>query len=313
MFASIPSPSTGVLELGPLRFTAYGLMIAFGVIAGVELARRRWAARGGDPEDISAIVLWAVPAGLIGARLYHLITDWRDYTDRLGDTWKIWEGGLGIPGGMAAGILAGIWAARRRGVDLPGMLDIAGPSLSLAQAIGRLGNWWNQELFGGPTDLPWGLEILPENRPPEFADSPTFHPAFLYEGLWSLSLMAFMIWLDKKRILPRGRLIGVYIGGYGLGRLWLETIRTDRASHVFGLRVNIWMSLALIIGGGLIVLIGWRRAQRSSDPATTSTSDTPPEAAIGAVDPPSPSSEAVDRSVASESVDHDPGSTAPDG
>jgi len=265
MFASIPSPSSGILQLGPLQFTAYGLMIALGVIAAVELSRRRWAARGGDPEDVSAIALWAVPAGLVGARLYHLLTDWKDYVDRPADMVKIWEGGLGIPGGMAGGILVGIWAAKRRNVGLADMLDTVAPALPLAQAIGRWGNWWNQELFGGPTDLPWGLEIAEEHRPGEHLGSATFHPTFLYESLWNLALVAVLLRIDQRRIVPRGRLIGIYIAGYGLGRLWIEAMRIDRASLILGVRVNIWMSLALLVGGAAIVFAGRRRSGTDID------------------------------------------------
>ncbi len=161
MLASIPSPSESVIELGPLTLRAYGVMIAFGVVAAVLLSQRRWAARGGNPDDISTIALWAVPAGLLGARAYHVLTDWR-FDEGWAQPFKIWEGGLGIPGGIAAGVLVGLWMIRRNGWAQPTLLDAIVPGLPLAQAIGRWGNYFNQELFGGPSDLPWAVEIDPD-------------------------------------------------------------------------------------------------------------------------------------------------------
>lgn len=256
VLSSIPSPS--VNSVGP--FTFYGLLIAAGVVAAVLLSQRRWTARGGDEEDISSIALWAVPAGVIGARLYHILTDWQNFSGE--SFWKLFairEGGLGIPGGMFLGVVVGLWVAKRRGIDLPGVLDAIVPGLPLAQAIGRWGNYFNQELYGRATDLPWGLEISREHAPAEFqtgdAAIPTFHPTFLYESLWNLSLVGVILWIDRRGWLPRGRLIAVYMIGYGIGRWWVESLRIDPANEVAGLRVNIWMSLALIIGG--LVVAFW--------------------------------------------------------
>jgi prolipoprotein diacylglyceryl transferase len=264
LLASIPSPGSN--QLGPLHM--YGLMIALGVVAAVELGRYRWKARGGNPDDVYAIAFWAVPAGLIGARLYHVITDW----DRLysGGNWKdafkIWEGGLGIPGGMAAGIAVGVWVAHRRGWRLSVGFDALVPGLPLAQAIGRFGNWWNQELFGGATDVPWAVEIDPEHWPVGYVGSGTFHPTFLYEMLWNLALFGLLIWVDRKRSVRPGNLLALYVGGYFLGRLWIEAMRIDTASEILGLRVNIWMSI-LGIGGAVIVLVarGLRRRPDDTD------------------------------------------------
>ncbi len=253
LLASIPSPGSKQLELGPINLRYYGLMIALGVLAAVWLAQKRWNERGGGPDDMSAVAFVGVPAGLIGARLYHVITDWGRFEDRPGDIVKIWEGGLGIPGGMLAGLLVGVWAAKRRGMSGAGTLDAVAPALPLAQAIGRWGNWFNQELFGGPTDLPWGLEIDGRYRPAEHATVETFHPTFLYESLWNLALCAGLLALDRKRIVPRGRLVFAYLVGYGVGRLWVESLRIDAANHVFGVRVNIWVSLIAIVAG-LILL-----------------------------------------------------------
>jgi prolipoprotein diacylglyceryl transferase len=263
VFASIPSPSTN--SIGP--FTFYGLMIALGVVAAVMLSQRRWVARGGHEDDISSIALWAVPAGVIGARIYHIVTDWQNFSGE--SFWKLFairEGGLGIPGGMFFGVLVGLWVARRRGLDLKGVLDAVVPGLPLAQAIGRWGNYFNQELYGRATDVPWALEIDREHAPLEYRGTdvpvPTFHPTFLYESLWNFGLVAVILWIDRKRWLPPGRLISVYLIGYGIGRLWVESLRIDPANEVAGLRVNIWMSIALIVGGALIAL--WPRSTEST-------------------------------------------------
>ena len=258
----IPSPSFNAI--GP--FNIYGMLIAIGAFSAIWLGQKRWAERGNDPEDIATIAMFAIPAGVIGARLYHVATDWptRFAGEPITDIFKIWEGGLGIPGGMAAGILTGIAVAKYRGINIKSVLDAVVPGLPLAQAIGRWGNWFNQEVFGRPTDLPWGLEIDANHRngiPAEFADVdqfPTFHPTFLYEGIWNIGLVGLILWVDRKGWLPRGRLIAVYLMGYGLGRLWIETVRIDAATEIAGLRINIWMSIALILGGLLITL--WPRS-----------------------------------------------------
>ncbi len=266
VIAAIPSPSFN--SIGP--FNIYGLCIALGVVAAVWLGQRRWEAMGQDPEDIAAIAIWGVPGGVIGARLYHVITDWHRFSgEPITEIFNIRGGGLGIPGGMFLGVLTGLFVARRRGIPVKPVLDAVVPGLPLAQAIGRWGNWFNQEVFGGPTDLPWALEIDANHRgqiPEEFRDVeafPTFHPTFLYESLWNLALVGVLLWADSKRLLKRGRLIAIYLIGYGIGRMWLETVRIDAATEVLGLRVNIWMSLALILGG--IVIIAWPGRNDRSD------------------------------------------------
>ncbi|MFQ5557157.1 MAG: prolipoprotein diacylglyceryl transferase [Acidimicrobiales bacterium] len=268
MLASIPSPGSNSIGIGPLEFRAYGVMIALGVVAAVWLAQKRWSEKGGDPDDISAIALWAVPAGLVGARLYHVTTDWR-FDEGWTEPFKVWEGGLGIPGGMAAGVVAGLWVVHRRGFPRPLVLDAIVPALPLAQAIGRWGNWFNQELFGGPSDLPWAVEIDPENRTLEYVDSETFHPTFLYESLWNLALVGFLIWLGRTGRLRVGALLPVYVVGYLVARLWLETVRVDPATEILGQRVNIWMSIVgIVIAGGWLLLRG--RATADADPDQTS-------------------------------------------
>jgi prolipoprotein diacylglyceryl transferase len=262
--AALPSPGSNELVLGPLNLRFYGLAIALGVLAAVWLARRRWADRGGDPEDMSGIALWAVPAGLVGARLYHVATDWKQYfPDRPVEALYLWQGGLGIPGGIAAGVAVGLWVARRYGIRLPTGLDVVAPALPLAQAIGRLGNWFNQELFGRPTDLPWGLAIDPANRPAGYEAVETFHPTFLYEALWNLALVVVLITVDRRRVLRPGNLFALYVGGYFLGRLWVEALRIDTASRVLGVRINIWTSLVVVVA--VVAVLAVRGLRRRPD------------------------------------------------
>lgn len=259
LLGSIPSPSSNEIVLGPLHLRAYGLMIAVGVIAAVELGRRRWAARGHDPDQISGMALWAVPAGLIGSRLYHVITDYQRFEGQWFDAVKVWQGGLGIPGGIIGGALAGVVYAKVKKMPLGELADTVAPAIPLAQAIGRLGNWFNQELFGGPTRLPWGLEIDVAHRPDRYLSTATFHPTFLYEALWNLALVGVLILIDRKRVLRPGSLFFVYIGGYFTGRLWVEAMRIDEASLILGIRVNIWMSIVAMTISLLVVVIRGRR------------------------------------------------------
>ncbi len=250
--ASIPSPAQSYIELGPLTIRAYGLMIALGVIAAVWLSRRRWAARGGNPDDVSTLALWCVPAGLIGARLYHVLTDWR-FDEGWLTPFKVWEGGLGIPGGMAAGVLCGLWIIKHRSWDRNGLVDAIVPALPLAQAIGRWGNWFNQELFGGPSNLPWALEIDESKAAATgYSGVETFHPTFLYESLWNLALVMVLIWVDRSKKLREGSLLAVYVLGYLVARLWLEILRVDPATEIAGARVNIWVSII-----GIMLASAW--------------------------------------------------------
>lgn len=268
MLVSIPSPGSNAIELGPLNLRMYGLMIALGVVAAVWLSRRRWAERGGDPEDMTTIALWAVPAGLIGARLYHVITDWKRYfPDRPVEALYIWQGGLGIPGGIALGVAVGLLMGRRMGIRLPVGLDAVAPALPLAQAIGRIGNWWNQELFGGPTDLPWALEVSDATAlAAGYPAGTTFHPTFLYESLWNLGVFALLMWIDRKRVLRPGNVFVLYVGCYLLGRLWVEAVRIDPASLILGIRVNIWMSVVGIAATVAVLAVrGLRRRPDDTD------------------------------------------------
>ena len=302
MLASIPSPSRNVIEIGPLDIRIYGIMIALGVIVAVLFIGWRMQQRGMNSEIAVSLAWVVVPAGLIGARIYHVITDWRRFSDedRWDDVVRIWEGGLGIPGAIIGGVLAGAVLCRMRGWSLAEMLDIAAPALLAAQAIGRLGNWFNQELFGRPTDLPWGLEIDPTNRPAEYFSDTTFHPTFLYEALWMLALMGLLLWLDKLRKLPVGHLFALYVLGYASGRIWIEFLRVDPASELAGVRVNVWVMSALWLGAAAYMYIyrekaAWPPAQMGgaeSDEAEIESAEVAEQpASVGASREESPSRE----------------------
>lgn len=265
MLAFIPSPSVNGLRLGPVTLRAYGLMIAVGVLAGTWVATKRWEARGGKAELVSDVAVWAVPAGLIGARLYHLITDWQLYRGRELHALYIWEGGLGIWGGVALGALVGIWRVRRAGVNPLYLLDMAAPALPIAQAIGRLGNWFNQELFGMPTTLPWGLQIDNAHRPDGYTQFATFHPTFLYELLWCLGLAWLIVLIERWVRLRRGQSFAIYVAGYTLGRWGIENLRIDPANHVDGIRINAIVAPAVCLIA--IVALVWLR--RSIHPQPT--------------------------------------------
>jgi len=256
LVGSIPSPARNAITIGPLTLRMYGLMIALGVIAAIWLLGRQLEDSGlGTRDDASSIGIWGVGAGIIGARLYHVFTDWSRFSDDLGAIPKIWQGGLGIPGGLLAGIVVGAWQAKRRGIRPAVAVTFGVPAIALAQAIGRWGNWWNQELFGKPTDLPWALEIDAEHLPPGYAPGTTFHPTFLYESIWNLLLCGFLLWVQKRYQLAAGRLLGVYLIGYGIGRFWIEGLRIDPSHEVGGLRWNQWVALAAIAAGAIYLLL----------------------------------------------------------
>ncbi len=256
VIGAIPSPSWNSISIGPLELRAYGLMIALGALVAVMWSQKRLAARGGDPEDIATIAMWAVPAGLIGSRLYHVATDWRSFRGRWEDVPAVWQGGLGIPGGLMAGVLVGVLVARRRGLSMASVMDVMIPTIPVAQAIGRWGNWFNQEVFGRPTDLPWALEIDAVHRPAAHLDATAFHPTFLYEGLWNVALAVVLVRVERLSILRPGYIVALWVFGYGLGRLWVEALRSDAASLIAGVRVNIWMALLAILVGAVVARAG---------------------------------------------------------
>jgi prolipoprotein diacylglyceryl transferase len=247
--AAIPSPSSNAVDLGPFTFHVYGLCYALAVIAAVAITRRRWEAEGGSRELVYDVALWAFPAGIVGGRLYFLATTPGDSFERWWGPLAIWEGGLSIWGGIALGTLVGLWRVKRAGADLARFMDAAAPALLVAQAIGRIGNYFNQELFGRPTDLPWALEIDPEHRPDRYATEATFHPTFLYELLWNLGLAAALVWLGRhRRIRPPG-LFALYVAGYCAFRIVEELLRVDPAAHVLGVRWNLLVSVAGTLNG----------------------------------------------------------------
>ena len=262
--ANIPSPSEGVWHLGPVPLRAYALCIILGVVAAVWLGEKRWVDRGGAPGQVGDIALWGVPFGLVGARLYHVITDHdlyfgagKDATGAL----EIWHGGLGIWGAIAGGVLGGYIGCRRANLRVRPMLDALAPALLLAQAIGRWGNYFNQELFGKPTDKPWGLEIDQAHRPQGYLDSATFHPTFLYECIWNLGAMGVVIYLDRKLRLGFGRCFALYVMAYCLGRGWIEHLRIDNVEYndVLGLRLNVWTSIVLFVAALAYFVVAGRR------------------------------------------------------
>ncbi|WP_345431106.1 prolipoprotein diacylglyceryl transferase [Actinoallomurus vinaceus] len=248
--AFIPSPSQGSIHLGPLPLRGYALMIIIGVIVAVWLGERRWTARGGASGTVVDIAVWAVPFGLIGGRLYHVITDHQLYFGHGRhpiDAFKVWNGGLGIWGAIALGTFGAYLGCRRRGISLRVFADAAAPGIVLAQAIGRWGNWFNQELYGRPSTLPWAVKIDPAHRPPNTPDIATYQPTFLYEFLWCVGVAVLVIWAEKRFRLVYGRAFALYVAAYTVGRAWIEWLRVDPAHHVLGLRLNDWTALVVFL------------------------------------------------------------------
>jgi len=258
ILAFIPSPAQSVWHLGPIPLRAYAIFILMGIFLAVWLGNKRWIARGGLDGQVADIAMWAVPFGVIGGRLYHVMTDWELYFSEGGKgflaTFRIWEGGLGIWGALALGGVGAWIGAKRLGVPFAPFADSIAPGIAFAQAIGRLGNWFNQELFGRPTTLPWGLEIAPENRPTEFSQFETFHPTFLYEALACVAIGFLVIWADKRYVMGHGRVFALYAALYCSARGLIETMRIDDARHILGIRFNVFT--ALFIGAmALLYLI----------------------------------------------------------
>jgi len=277
MLASFPSPSVNTIELGPLGLNIYGLMIALGVVAAVWLFGRRLEERQvGTRDDASAIAVWAVLAGVIGARLYHVATDVEKFYGNWGDVVAIWKGGLGIPGGLLLGLVVGLYVTHRRGIGIAVAATCAAPAVPLAQAIGRWGNYFNQELYGRPTSLPWAVRIDADNLEAGFAVGTTFHPTFLYESLWCLGLCFVLLWIDRRWRPAPGQLMAMYFMGYGLGRFWVEGMRIDQADHVAGLRFNQWVAITMIVGGAVALAI--MRMHPVEEPAVGDVVPVPDEA-----------------------------------
>jgi prolipoprotein diacylglyceryl transferase len=264
--AFIPAPPTNGFHLGPLFFHFYGLCIAVGVLLAFWLAGRRWVQAGGRPGELEQPGIWAVAAGFLGGRLGYVATHTGDFRGRWLHVLFIWEGGLALYGGLTLGILTGLWVARRRGLPVLRALDAAIPAIPLAQAFGRWGNYFNQELFGTPTTLPWALEVDPEHRPERYASSATFHPTFLYESLYNLAVVAVLIRVGATRRLRPGSLSLLYLVLYGAGRFLLELLRTDTTFRLYGLSRNAYVSLAVVVGGSVWLFLRERGGRSAAEP-----------------------------------------------
>ncbi|WP_040407426.1 prolipoprotein diacylglyceryl transferase, partial [Amycolatopsis nigrescens] len=294
--ATIPSPDRGVWQLGPIPLRAYALCIIAGIVVAIWWGERRWQQRGGSKGTVVDLAVFAVPFGLVGGRLYHVITDNHLYFGEGKNplnALKIWDGGLGIWGAIALGAVGAWIACRRKGIPLPAMADALAPGIVVAQAIGRLGNYFNQELYGGHTDLPWALEIyqrfspdnpsIPDQGPSgvafgniPLADSPV-HPTFLYELLWNLGVALLVVWADRRFRLGHGRAFALYVAAYTVGRCWIELMRTDSATLVFGVRVNVWTSILVFIGAVVYFVLAGKRGPREAPETLRSKDDDPDE------------------------------------
>ncbi len=259
---SFPSPAEGVWHLGPVPLRAYALCIIAGIVVAVWLGERRWVARGGRAGDVTELATWMVPFGIVGGRIYHVVTSPEAYFADGGRPLHalfIWEGGLGIWGAVTLGGVGAWIGCRRRGIPLPPFADAIAPGIVLAQAVGRLGNYFNQELFGRPTDLPWAVAIDAVHRPAGYADQATYHPTFLYELLWNVGVAALVIWADRRFRLGHGRAFALYVAAYTVGRGWIEALRIDDAHHVLGLRLNDWVALLVFLGAVTYLVLSARR------------------------------------------------------
>jgi prolipoprotein diacylglyceryl transferase len=277
LLAVIPSPTQGVWYLGPIPIRAYALCILVGILVAVRLGERRWAERGGRAGAVLDIAAWAVPFGIIGGRLYHVMTTWQKYfgpEGNLVDALFIWHGGLGIWGAVALGGVGAWIGARRSGILLPPFADAVAPGIAIAQAIGRLGNWFNNELYGSRTDLPWALRVYEWDQPAGKAmvgsdGRPvvlgTYHPAFLYEAIWDLGVAGAVIALDRRLRLGHGRAFALYVLLYTVGRFWIEALRVDDANRILGLRLNLWTSVVVGLGAlTYLVVSSWLRPGRET-------------------------------------------------
>jgi prolipoprotein diacylglyceryl transferase len=269
-FGFIPSPPSNGFNIGPLFFHAYGICYVFAVAAAILISTHEWERRGGSRELVYDVAWWGFPAGLVGGRIYFLITTPSQIPPHWYGFLAIWDGGLGIWGGIAGGVAVGVWRIKRQ-LGWPGVrtfLNTCAPCLPVAQAIGRIGNYFNQELFGKPSTLPWALKIAPEYRPPGFAQYATFQPSFLYEMIWDLLLAGFLLWLGRRRVVRAPGIFALYVAGYSGYRIFEETIRIDYSVRILGMRLNFWVALVATLGGAFwFVWIQWlgprARAERS--------------------------------------------------
>lgn len=291
VLAAIPSPPRGVWELDlgfvsvPIR--AYALCIIAGIVIAIWWGERRWMARGGQNGTIVDIAVFAVPFGLVGGRLYHVITDYHRYFgegQNPVDALKIWDGGLGIWGAIALGAVGAWIACKRRGIPLPAVADAVAPGIVMAQAVGRLGNYFNQELYGSSTDVPWALEIYQRINPVTGIPDPLagvsngvveriVHPTFLYELLWNVGVALLVVWADRHFRLGHGRAFALYVAGYTAGRFWIEMMRSDEATMVFGVRINVWVAALVFLGAVAYIVVARKRGERESAELLRGTDD----------------------------------------
>ncbi|WFE29338.1 prolipoprotein diacylglyceryl transferase [Solwaraspora sp. WMMD791] len=292
--AAIPSPATAVWQLGPIPIRAYALCIVAGIVVACVVTEYRLRQRGARPWAVLDIAIWAVPAGIIGARLYHVVSSPQEYFGAGGNPIEalyIWQGGLGIWGAVAGGAVGAWLAARQLGIPLTVVADALAPGLPLAQAVGRFGNWFNNELYGGPTTLPWGLQVHqmdranpgqalrdPEGNP--VLEPGLYHPTFLYEALWNVGVAGLVILAERRWKLGAGRAFAVYVMGYTAGRFWIEMMRTDTANEILGVRLNVWTSL-LVFLGALAYLVRVRGPQQFLIPLDAAGEPLPPLSAGG--------------------------------
>ncbi len=276
MLASIPSPSSNGFSIGPLFVHFYGLMYVVGITAAILLSRKLWRDKGGDPDLVYTVAIWGVPAGILGGRLYHDITSWNEVPHNWYGWLAVWQGGLGIWGGIAGGFIGGVIPLRRAGVSVTRFMDAAAPGILAAQAFGRIGNYFNQELFGGPTSLPWGLQISAAHRPVGYLAYSTFQPTFLYELIWDLALAGALVWIIRHKAIRAPGIFALYVTGYSAFRIFEETLRVDPAHHILGERLNFWVACVLTIVGA-----AWfaytQRAGRDEQPVDASPAQAPAE------------------------------------
>jgi phosphatidylglycerol---prolipoprotein diacylglyceryl transferase len=263
--AFIPSPEHGIVHIGPIPLHAYGLMLAIGVLTATKVAEKRWIRAGRDAREFGQIVVPVVIAGVVGARIYHLFTGYKWSESGIVGTVEIWKGGLSIWGAVGGGLIAVLFLARRHRLEPLLLMDAIAPGIVLAQAIGRWGNYFNQELFGRPTGLPWGLEIDAAHRPAGYTQYATFHPTFLYESLWCLLVFATLLAVERRFALKRGQVFALYVGMYTLGRIWFEALRIDAATRIFGVRFNLLLSIALsVFGFAWFIWLGRHATERDA-------------------------------------------------
>ena len=262
----IPSPPVSGFHLGTLSVHIYGLMYVVGISLAVLITRRRWQAQGGDPALVGDVAAWAVPAGIVGGRIYFDLTTPKYIPHHWYGIIAVWDGGLGIWGGVALAAVVGLWRVRRAGADASVFMDAVAPALLVAQAVGRIGNYFNQELFGGPTSLPWGLYISPAHRPAGYGSYPTFQPTFLYELVFDALLAAALVWLGHHRQVRPPGLFALYVAGYSAFRIFEESLRVDPSEHFLGLRLNLYVAAALTIAGAAWYWRTQRRPHERSAP-----------------------------------------------